>query len=202
VLAGACGETAPQSTSTQDLTRSVEAGRSTTTDSEPATPGNSVIPASSLSGTVPVSAGQGTAGHGADGGDPGLTIATDPPLAIDFGELREKATAMSGTHVVVEVRVFFLESCPPPGGADGPCTLALYVAEPDLDDLLYGDRTQAAPITIAGKRMSCAVGGDVSVACPGWTHRAIYAISAIVVPAPGTPGFELDLLSADPIGGT
>jgi hypothetical protein len=202
VLAAACGESNPPSTSTQDPTLPVEAGRSTTSGSEPATPSTSVIPASNSFGTVPVSAGQGTAGPGADDGDPGSTSVTATPLAIDFGELRERATAMSGTNVVVEVRVFFLESCPPPGDAGGPCTLALYVAEPDRDDLLYGDRAQAAPVTLDGKRVSCAVGGEVSVACPGWTHRAIYAISAVVVPAPGKPGFELDLLSADPIGDT
>lgn len=202
VLAGACGASDPPSTSTQDPTLSVEADRTTSSGSEPATPSTSANPASDSAGTVAVAAEQGTAGQGSDDGDPDPTSAPDAPLAIDFAELRKRAATMSGAEVIVEVRVFFLETCPPPDDGGGPCTLALFVTEPDRDDLVYGDRTQAAPVSVDGTRVSCAVGGDVSVACAGWTHRGIYAISAVVVPAPGKPGFELDLLSADPIGDT
>lgn len=124
------------------------------------------------------------------------------PQRIEFAELRTEYSTLIDQRIEVTMRAFFLETCPPPDAGGGPCTLTLYAAEPDRDDLVYADRGLAAPVMVDGTRVGCAVGGDVIDACPGWQQRAPYVVTAVVRAARGGVGFALDVESWEPTGGS
>jgi hypothetical protein len=120
---------------------------------------------------------------------------------VEFAQLRDAYPSLVDQRVVVEVRSFFVETCPPPDGGGGSCTLTLYAAEPDRDDLVYAERDRAAAVLVDAKRVSCAVTGDIVDACPGWQQRALYRLTATIRAERGGTGFALDAEAWEPIGG-
>jgi hypothetical protein len=116
--------------------------------------------------------------------------------AIGFDQLVAEGAQRAGEAVAVRVRAFFLEQCPPPGsGQTTPCSLSLFVTEPERDHLLYADRASAVPVFDTNGRVTCHVGDGITVACPGWVHGARYELTAVVTPSAAQPGLELHVSS-------
>lgn len=130
---------------------------------------------------------EATSSSGSTSGTSGSTDATDATGAgtnteaeqVTFEELRSRQQEFVGHTVEVVGKAFFVESCPPPD-QQGPCVLNLYLAEPDRDVLVYGDRDEGIAVSEGGTRVSCEAGSEPGGGCPGWSHATRYRLVATV----------------------
>jgi len=163
---------------------------STSAASRSAPPASSTVStvASSTAGTSDATV---TASVTPSGPGSGTSLAGTP---IEFAQLLEAGADTVGETVTVRARAFFLEQCPPPSTVPStPCSLSLFVTEPERDHLLYGERSGAIAVFDADGRVTCHVGNGVTTECPGWVHGALYDLTGVVVTTAGAPGVELHL---------
>jgi hypothetical protein len=211
-LIGGCGGSGPDSTSdapalTTDPAPATSIVASTGTSSVASTGTSSATSTGTSSatstGTSSVTS-TGTSTGGAADPDPTGEVGTSPSASdettIGFDELRDAPDDLIGRSFRVVVRAFFVEQCPPPGTTPAaPCSLSLFVTEPERDHLVYADRTTAIPVFDAAGRVSCQVGDGVTTACAGWTQAALYELIGSAKRTATAPGIELHITDAHPL---
>lgn len=182
-LIGGCGDAGPTATP-NDPAPTTEPSDTSTVTTGATTGASSTTPASpTTAGSVPDAVPDATSGP------TGITIG--------FDELLDAPDDLIDRPFRVAVRAFFVEQCPPPGTTPAaPCSLSLFVTEPERDHLVYADRTNAIPVFDDAGRVSCQVGGGVTTACPGWTHAALYELTGTAERSSAAPGIELHVTDA------
>lgn len=157
--------------SASPTTASDDGTESTTTDAGDPTDDTSGTDATGSTSTSPTSTSGGT--------QPSVDPSDATPVS-SVTELIERGDDLLGRVVTLRAKAFFLEECPPPDGAAGPCSLLLFIGDASRDGLLYGERDQAVPGYLDGVRVSCEVGPETRTACAGWEQGAEYEIVGVV----------------------